>query len=47
MPLHLKVVALDQLLRDDVSVTTDGRHEAGESLLLLCDHGCERPDHGG
>ena len=45
--LQLEVIALDELLRDDLRVTTDGGREVGEGLLLHCDPGRQCPDHGG
>ena len=45
--LKLEVIAVDELLGDDLSVTTDGGREVGESLLLRCDPGGQFPDHGG
>ena len=45
--LQLELIALDELLRDDLLVTTDGGREVGEGLLLLRDPGCQGPDHCG
>ena len=41
MVLHEEVVVVVV----GATVTTDGKHEAGECLLLLCDPGCQFPDH--
>ena len=45
--LQLEFIALDELLRDGLSVATDGGREVGEGLLLHCDPGSQCPDHGG
>ena len=45
--LQLEVMAVGELLWDDLSVATDGGSEVGGSLLLHCDPGRQCPDHGG